>query len=330
MKKSILSTIVLFCILPALSPGCADQPRELQLTPVTIAFQNWVGYGPFYLAQAKGFCKEEGIELVFVDEQLDSSRREAFKQGILDFEAGTLDLLVSKAAQDTPVIAVMEIDKSFGGDAIVVTEKIEKLEDLIGKQVVLAPDDVGETFLAVLFDQKGLSLDRLAVRPVLSEEVANTFLTGEAEACVTWEPQVSEALKKPGSRILTSTKEHPDVIVDTLNVREELAKNHPGLVKSLMRAWFKGLRYYNLHPDEASAIIAPYYKITPEQYRRQVKNLQWQSYEGQIKSLKSGAWIRNFNTIVNLKLKTGRISRKPEAQKFLNQMFLEKLHETGQ
>lgn len=59
---------------------------------MTIAFQNWVGYSSFYPAQEKGFCKEEGIEFVFVDEQLDSARHDAFKQGMLDFEGGTIDL----------------------------------------------------------------------------------------------------------------------------------------------------------------------------------------------------------------------------------------------
>ncbi|MFH1075218.1 MAG: hypothetical protein V1752_09045, partial [Candidatus Firestonebacteria bacterium] len=85
MKKI---AIFLFCImLTATIAGCSQKPK-VKLTSVTIAFQEWVGYGPFYLAQEKGFCKEEGIELGFIDEQLDSARRDAFKQGMLDCEAG--------------------------------------------------------------------------------------------------------------------------------------------------------------------------------------------------------------------------------------------------
>jgi len=47
--------------------------------------------------------------LVLIDEQLYSARRNAFKQGMLDCEAGTLDLLVSKATQDMPMAMVMEL-----------------------------------------------------------------------------------------------------------------------------------------------------------------------------------------------------------------------------
>lgn len=60
-------------------PGCKQRPEEADLERVSIAFQEWVGFGPLYLAREKGFFKEEGIGLVFIDEHLDSARRDAFK-----------------------------------------------------------------------------------------------------------------------------------------------------------------------------------------------------------------------------------------------------------
>ena len=326
IKKTIFLIIGLALIL--LSVSCVQQPSKLK--KINIAFQQWVGYGLFYLAEEKGFCKEEGIELVFIDEQLDSARRDAFKQGMLDFEGGTIDLLVSKAAQDTPVVAVMEIDQSFGGDAIVVAENIKKLEDLIGKRVALARDDIGETFLSVLFYKNSLLLDCVVIVPVFSEETAKVFLAGEVDACVTWEPQVSEALKRKGAHILASTKDYPGVIIDTLNARRDLVENNPGLVKKVMRAWFKSIKYYRLHSDEASAIIAKYYKITSVQYRKQVEGLKWEDYEEQKTHLEHQEWLKAFNAITEIKLTNARISQKPDASKFINHTLLEKLYETSQ
>jgi NitT/TauT family transport system substrate-binding protein len=102
----LLASAALFCA------GCGRKTPEPKLTRLTIAFPKLVGYGLFYLAQDKGFFKEEGLELVFIDEQLDSARRDAFQAGILDCEAGTMELLVSKAAQSTPIVAVLELDSS--------------------------------------------------------------------------------------------------------------------------------------------------------------------------------------------------------------------------
>ena len=48
--------------------GCEKAPVEPKLTRMTIYLGQWVGYGLFYLAQEKGFLKQEGIELVAIDE----------------------------------------------------------------------------------------------------------------------------------------------------------------------------------------------------------------------------------------------------------------------
>lgn len=184
-SNGVKHLFLLLLLLVLFSAGCGQKAPEQKLTSLTIAFQDFVGYGLFYLAQEKGFFKEEGMELVFIDEQLDSARRDAFKQGMLDCEAGTIDLLVSKTAEDTPIAMVMEIDHSFGSDGIVAAENITKLEDLINKKVALARDDVGETFISYLFSKNGLSLTNVIVVPTWSGEATKAFLDGKADACVT-------------------------------------------------------------------------------------------------------------------------------------------------
>lgn len=320
--------IRVFCLIlvTLLFGGCKQRSEQADLKRVNIAFQKWVGYGLLYLAQEKGFFEEEGIEMVFVDEQLDSARRDAFKQGMLDCEAGTIDLLVSKRAEDTPIVAVLEIDHSLGSDGIVATEDIRTVENLIGKKVAFARDDVGETFISYLFHKKGLSLDDITIVPRRPEDAWLAFLNGEADAAVTWEPWLSKAAQRPGGHILISTKDEPEIIVDTLNVREDLVKNKPELVKGLMRGWFKALEYYKAHPVEASQIIAKHYDITPEQYREQVKGLLWEDYAAQVRAAQDTEWVNAIDTIAELKFANGRISKKPDAQKCMNRTLLNELY----
>jgi NitT/TauT family transport system substrate-binding protein len=310
--------------------GCAKRSQEREMPRVTIAFQDWVGYGLFYLAKEEGFDRKEGIQLNIVNEQLDSARRDAFKAGMLDVEAATLDLLISKVAQGVPLVAVMEIDMSLGSDAIVATEGIRTLEDLIGKKVVFARDDVGETFISGLLYQKGVPFKAVTIEPEYPEKVASAFLTGDADACVTWEPQVSEALKRLGSHILASSKEHPGIIVDTLNVRKDLVENNPGLIKRLMRAWFRTLQFYREHPLEASTIIAPYYHISPAQYRKQIEGLKWDSYEEQATEKENKEWIDAARLLGEVKFANARISRKPDLQTIINHKLILGLYEDRQ
>jgi len=309
----------------AIAAGCGYKP-EKKLAKVNIAFQEWVGYGPFFLAQEKGFFKEEGIEMSFIDEQLDSARRDAFKAGMLDCEGGTIDLLVSKTAQGTPITAVMEIDRSFGSDGIAAAEDIKTLKDLIGRRVAFTRDDVSETLLSYLFYKEGLSMDKITIVARGPDKAAQAFLGDEADAVVTWEPSLSKALKRPGAHLLVSTKELPEIIIDTLNVKNDMIKNNPALVKGIMRAWFKALKHYKEDPAGSSALIAKYYKITPEQYRKDVEGLKWIDYKDQDSAADYRERIDLFNAIADIKFRNKRIAAKPDAKDALNITLLQGLY----
>lgn len=318
------------CIILMATAGCGQKAEGPSLKKVSIAFQSWIGYGPFYLGAEKGFFKDEGIELFFVDEQLDSARRDAFKEGMLDCEAGTLDLLVTKRAQDTPVVAVLELDQSFGGDGIVAAKEIKSLEDLIGKKVAFARDDVGETFISYVFYKRGLLLKDIDIISRESEKVAAAFLNGEADAVVTWEPWLSAALKRPGAHILISSRNVPGVIIDTLNIREDIVKNDPRLVQGLLRGWFKAVEYYQEYPLEASEIIAKYYNISADEYRNNITGLKWTGYKEQADPERLKSWLEVFDTVSDIKFKNGRIGYKPPAQTAIDSAFLKKLYEDSQ
>jgi NitT/TauT family transport system substrate-binding protein len=327
-SKKILLVLILSVTITALTATFLffHKGPDKKLTKVNIAFQEWVGYGPFFLAQEKGFFKKEGIELFFVDEQLDSARRDAFKAGMLDCEGGTIDLLVSKTAQDTPIEAVLELDHSFGADGIVATEDIKTLGDLIGKKVVFSRDDVSDTLIAYLFNKNGLPMEGITIVSRNPEEVAQSFLNGEADAAVTWEPWLSKALQRKGAHILLSTKDAPEIIVDTLNIRYDIVKKHPELVKGLMRGWFEGLKYYKENPLEASTVIAPHYNITPEEYRKNVEGLKWVDYAHQVEPAQYDELINVFDSISDIKFGNKRIFKKPDARKILNMQLLKGLY----
>ncbi len=322
-----IGSVAIICVAGSLLlPGCAPRPAHKPPERVTLAMQEFVGYGLFYLARDKGFCSSEGVDLILVDEQLDSARRDAFNNGMLDCEAGTLDLLISKRSLGVPVMAVMTLDRSYGVDGLVASAGIDTLQGLIGKKVALAAGDVGETFLSYLLHKEGLSFDRVIIVPKAPEDVAQAFLDGEADAAVTWEPQLSKALARPGSRLIASSKDLPGIIVDTLNVREDFIKNNPRAVMALMRAWFRALKYYREHPIEASESIARYYKMPAKEYRNIIAGLRWSDYEFQDTARERDALAKTFGELVELKYLSGKIAKKPPVGGAVYTALLEELY----
>ncbi|MBF0384299.1 MAG: ABC transporter substrate-binding protein [Candidatus Omnitrophica bacterium] len=323
-KPLIVLTVLLFFL--SLNLSCNNNPPPKKLDMVNLAFQKWVGYGPFFLGKELGIFKDEGIDLNIVDEPLDSARREAFKEGMLDAEAGTIDLLVSKLAYDTPITMVLEIDYSFGADGIVVDGTINNIFDLKGKKVGLVRDDVGEMFISYVFNENGLSLNDISSVPTSPEEIVKLFTEKEVDAVVTWEPNLSLCLKREGSRILVTTKNNPGVIIDVLSFRNEIIKNNPQLAMRLMRGWFKSLKYYRENPAESSRIIAPHYGLKPEEYQAQVLGLRWLNYEDQNSEREFKEWEKAFNFISDIKHKNVRIPVIPKADTAINTSLLRSLY----
>jgi NitT/TauT family transport system substrate-binding protein len=307
--------------------GCGERPENAGLETVSMAFQPWPGYGLWYLARDKGFCKAEGIDLFIVDAPLDSDRRDALKLGMLDCEAGTVDLLVSKRAQGVPVKAVMEIDESNGADGIVAMPDIGKVEDLAGRSIVLAQDDVGDAFVSYLLDKKGIPRDKVRIVLCKPDEAATTFLNDGADAVATWEPQLSEALKRAGSRILVTSRDEPGIIVDTLNVREDVLRTRPKAVKALMRSWFRALEYYTKNPKESSEIIGRYYGMSPEDYRKATAGWVWEPYNGQVEQGQDAQLKGLFASIARIKYHNKRIGEQPDPSGAFNMGLIKELYE---
>jgi len=333
---STLAALILFPMLVAAllltMPGCpSDAGKSEEPERLTIAFQTWVGYGPLYLAAEKGFFAEDGLELDFVPEELDAARSDAFRAGMLDVEAATIGLLANKRAMGVPVVAVAPIDYSLGADAVVASGDIHVLADLVGKKVALARDNVGETFLSYLFHRAGLPFERVTIVPMAPDKAAQAFLHGKVDAAVTWEPWVTRALAREGAHVLVSTKDEPGIIVDVFNVREELVREKPGLVRAFLRGWYKALDYYKANPEDANAIIAPYFNLSPEQYGKQAAKLHWVTYSEALKDFgtkdKPGRLFELFNTIASIKREHARIPRNPKAAQGLDPRILLTLYD---
>jgi ABC-type nitrate/sulfonate/bicarbonate transport system substrate-binding protein len=107
-------------------------------------------------------------------------------------------------------------------------------------------------------------------------------------------------------------------------------ENDPGLIKKLMRTWFRALRFYKEHPIEASTIIAPYYHISPEQYRKQVEGLKWYRYEEQTTEEEHKEWNDAAQLLGEVKFANARISRKPDPQAIINHELIRGLYEDRQ
>jgi len=83
------------------------------------------------------------------------------------------------------------------------------------------------------------------------------------DAAVTWEPFLTEVVRKGKGHILVTSRDIRDSIVDILVASEKLAQNRK-LLEDFIEGWLASVEYVKTHPREAARIIAEGLNVKPE------------------------------------------------------------------
>jgi NitT/TauT family transport system substrate-binding protein len=240
--------------------------KGLELHPVRIGFNTWVGYGPLYIAQTKGFFEKRGVSVSLQRIEGTGDRRAALVGGRLEGGGSTIDDLIVGVSEGVPIKMVLALDESSGADGILVSEGISTVKDLKGRTVAVQPGFVNHFFLLYVLDRNGLSSKDIAIKPLEPEAASAAFVARQVDAAVTWEPHLSKVREeRPDGKLLLSSKDYPGTIVDILVFRDDFVNSEPRKVKAIVEAWYDALDYLRIQPVDARAVIAAAMELKPEE-----------------------------------------------------------------
>jgi NitT/TauT family transport system substrate-binding protein len=230
--------IILFVFLGL---ACKQKTEE----PFKLGLVTWVGFGPFYVAQEKGYYAEEGLKVEIQRIEEVGALRAALISGSLDAIVHTIDSWANAAAEGLPAVCVLKVDESYGGDGLVVKNEINSIRNLKGKTIAFSRGLPSHFFLLKLLKENGISASDIIEQHMEAPDAAAAFIARKVDAAVTWEPFLTEAANTEHGKVLVTSKDHPGFIVDNLIVRKNVAKERHEDVKKLLRAWFKAIDFVN-------------------------------------------------------------------------------------
>jgi NitT/TauT family transport system substrate-binding protein len=240
-----------------LTAGGSDAARA---EPLRIFHFTYVGDGPLFVAQDKGFFAKEGIEVSLIRSDDHTAMFASLAAGQVDAVAGSLQDIVIFAEPDEDLLqCVLVIMDSRGADGIVANKDIRSIADLKGKSVAFPLGSSLQFYLNLLLREAGLSeADLREVVDLWGDEAAEAFLLREVDAAVTWEPDLTPAKNAGHGHLLTDTSERPGLIVDCVVTTMDILHDRRAEFQALGRAWDLAVDYTRAYPDEANAIIARY------------------------------------------------------------------------
>ena len=127
----------------AIAGFAAFAPASHAADTIKIGTVVWIGYGPYYVAEALDLYTKSGVKVelqVFTDPALIPP---AIESGAVDGGMLTYDQVIGVVAKGSTQRVVAPIDYSNGGDAIVATKDITKVAQFKGK-LFLATGDMDD------------------------------------------------------------------------------------------------------------------------------------------------------------------------------------------
>lgn len=265
MNKRIAIGVLVIIMVTVLVSGCTiSQPSaktsqtNQPLQKITIAEYGEVFiYAPLYVAQEKGFFKEQGLEATIVPTGGDEKTFAALLSGNAQFGVADPTFAVISGEKGQPGKVVASVVSGVPLWGIATDQNIPLItnpEQLSNYRVATytAPS-TSYTLQKQMFENGGL-------KPNIKEMAYGSLLAGleanQADIALELEPTVSIAVKNGGHIVYALSDYFPDFALTGLTVLPDYMEKNPETVQKVVNALQKACDYIRNNPKQAAEIMA--------------------------------------------------------------------------
>ncbi len=195
---------------------------------LTIGYSAWPGWFPLAVAEKAGIFDDVGlkVKLRYFADYIGSL--DAMSAGRLDANTQTLNDTMAGVASGSKQSIVVVNDNSAGNDAIICDKSVgNTIQDLKGKTIAAEEGVVDHFLLLQGLASVGLTQDDVDFRGVLTDAAAGAFAGGQFDCVGVFAPFTLQALERPGSHVVFSSKDFPGTIPDHIVVAERAREGPP-------------------------------------------------------------------------------------------------------
>lgn len=267
------------------TPSAGNSPTT---TPIQMGFSAWPGWFPWQVAnEEKLFAANKvNVDLKWFDGYLDSIN--ALTAGQLDANCQTLNDTISSVAAGADQVIVLVNDNSTGNDKIIVREGINSIADLKGKKIAAEEGTVDHFLLLQGLRKAGLTQADIDFQPLETGAAAAAFASGQIDAVGVFAPFTTQALKRPGSKELFSSKDFPGAIPDHLVVSRKMINERSPDVQALVNTWFATLDFMAANPEKAYQTMAQRAGVSVADYKQYNAGTKIFTVEDNLKAFSPG------------------------------------------
>jgi NitT/TauT family transport system substrate-binding protein len=229
-----------------LSLGCTNtivDPAPPRIYHVGMV--QWAAFSPLNVADAKGFWKDQGLNVVVDNYAVNSDLNNNLDNGTIDFALDMIGSWVDLRLQGKPITVLGETDWSNGGDKIIIKDGMTPAS-LKGQKFAIYLKLLSvENFVAKYLAANGLAMsDFNIVQEDDPKVLADKFINSEYSITANYDPEAQRATDFGYGVVAATSRDYPGCIPEGFAVRTDRLANMPqdDLVK-FFTGWIKAVQW---------------------------------------------------------------------------------------
>jgi NitT/TauT family transport system substrate-binding protein len=216
-----------------------------------------VQFTPVYVAVDKGYFTEENLTIEF-DYGMENDLLKLVGTDERQFVIGSGDQVILARNQGLPVVYVLNWYRRFPV-AVAALKPLQRPQDLVGKSVGI-PGLYGASYIGwqALLSAAAIQANDVKLVSIGYTQV-ESMVAGQVDAAVVYAMNEPVQLRQQGFQVsVIEVADYVDFVSNGLITNEKTIKEHPELVRSVVRAITRGLADTLNDPDDAFAICRKY------------------------------------------------------------------------
>lgn len=324
MNKKLAISAIFLVIMGGTSIYQANnikKPSGLTKVTVSQAFEVFL-YAPLYIAQDKGFFKDEGLEVKITTAGGDEKAFAALLSNNAQFAIGdpTFVAVAGEKGQPGQVVASVLAGAPFWG---VAKNKninlINEPADLTNYSVATFP--APSTAYALQTKMFKLANLKPNIKQITFGGLLPALEANQVDIALELEPNVSTAVKNGSHVVFALANYYPDFALTGLTVLPQYSQQNPATVQGFVNALKKAGDYIRSNPDDAAKIMSKRFSNVDEATAVNALNniVQVGVIPKSMVVSKSG-----WNTATQLRLDTGDIKTAASYESYVDVTFGQK------
>ncbi len=254
-------------------PGQAlAQKVGTEAKPLVIATGRFHGFLPAY--RVVDDLKAQGIVAKIIEFPSATERLEAVAAGYANMSYAGLTASVLLRARGKDVVIVASTNEK--GRALVSKQDVADVKGLKGKKIGVTFGSIEQMTLIAVLRQNGLDASKdvtLINMPATDQPIA--FNSGSIDAYMGFEPWAVFGVKNFGGKVVSYPYNTSLGAVDSgVETNEAFLKEYPDLVKAVVAAHVKAVKYYRANPNDVIKSGVANYKVPEDIMKESMKNVE--------------------------------------------------------